>query len=374
MTRSAREKTRAGRVLSWIRLMPRPTRAASLLLTLAAVLELLGQVIRSTGVTVAAAFAVGAVVGDALLTPGVRYLAVDRRTPARMAVGVEANVQVTMIGTGKRTSGRRPLVLKDRAPGLDIGRYVVPSIRSGERAVAERTATPQLRGCWPDGGRIDIEAYSPLGGWVRRNRMRLAESGWVHPAPALPLRLPDSSAGEIYGRTSTSRSGSGHDFYGIREWRVGDPATAVHWRASARRNQLVVMERERPGNPSVLIVAGPLAEDDAGEELLSRVAATAVQALRAGRGVVLAAAGSVLSVTRPIDALDWFAGLAPEELPDSATLRSAMQAAGIGCAVVWLGAGAVPSQVVATARGSGAASVNSAAALVGPPGSARALG
>jgi hypothetical protein len=115
----------------------------------------------------------------------------------------------------------------------------------------------------------------------------------------------------------------------------------------------------------LLIVAGPLAEDDAGEELLSRVAATAVQALRGGRGLVLAAVGSVASVTRPIDALDWFAGLGPEAVPDAATLRSATHLAGVGAAVVWLGAGGVPSQVTATARGGGAASVTSAAVLAG---------
>jgi uncharacterized protein (DUF58 family) len=358
------EPTRAGRLLAQIRMLPRPTRAASLLLTLAAILELLGQIINSTGVTVAAAFAVGAVIGDAVLTPRVVYAAVDRRTPARMAVGVEANVQVTVIGAGKRVFGRRPLVLKDRAPGLDVGRYVVPAIRSGEQGVAERTATPQHRGCWSDGGRIDIEAYSPLGGWVRRNRVRLAESGWVHPAPALPLRLPDAGAGEIYGRTSMSRSGLGHDFYGIREWRVGDPATAVHWRASARRNQLVVMERERPGHPTLVVVAGRLADDDAGEDLVARVAATAVQALRDGRAVVLADAGSALTVTRPLDALDWFAGLDPPDSPDVATVRRAMQLAGSGSTVVWLGAASVPSQVSSAARGGGAAYVISAASLV----------
>lgn len=365
------EPSRARRLLARGRMLPRPTRATSLLLTLAAVLELLGQIINSTGVTVAAAFAVGAVIGDGVLTPSVVFAAVDRRTPARMAVGVETNVHVTVLGSGRRIRGRRPLVLKDRAPGLDVGRYVVPSIRSGEQAVAERTATPQHRGCWSDGGRIDIEAHSPLGGWVRRNRVRLSESGWVHPAPALPLRLPDSGAGEIYGRTSTSRSGFGHDFYGIREWRVGDPTTAVHWRASARRNQLVVMERERPGHPTLLIVAGRLADDDAGEALLARVAATALQALRDGRGVLLVQAGSAVSAHRPIDALDWFAGLDPLDEPDPPTMRSAMQLAGLGATVVWLGAAGVPAGIGAAARGGGAAYVVAAASLLaGPPGTA----
>jgi uncharacterized protein (DUF58 family) len=344
-------------MLSRIRLMPRPTRATSLLLTIAAILEVLGQLIHSTGVAIAAAAAVGAVIGDAFLAPRVSFAELDRRTPVRMAVGIEAKVRLSVTGSGGRVAGRRPIVLKDRPPGLDIGRFVIPSIRNGERVVAERDAMPQLRGRWPDGGRVEIEAFSPLGGWVRRNQVRIAESGWVHPAPATPLRLPEASAGEIFGRTAMSRSGAGHDFYGIREWRTGDATTSVHWRASARRNQLVVMERERPGHPALLVIAGVLDDDQAGEDLLARVAATAVQALRDGRVVVLVAGDTAEVVTRPIEALDWFAGLEPAADPDGTALRTGMQTAGAGAIVIWLAA--------SVARAVGAGSVSAAHALAG---------
>lgn len=351
--------------LARIRQLPRPTRATSLLLTIAAILEVLGQLINSTGVAIAAAAAVGAVLGDAFLAPRVTFASVDRRTPPRMAVGVEAQVELIVVGSAKRVSGRRPIVMKDRAPGVEIGSYVIPSIRTGERATAERAAMPHLRGCWTDGGRIDIEAFSPLGGWVRRNRVHIAESGWIHPAPAVPLRLPEVSTGEIYGRTSMSRSGSGHDFYGIREWRPGDATTSVHWRASARRNQLVVMERERPGHPSLVVAAGSLAQDQASEDLLARVAATAVQALRDGRDVVLVSGTDAESVTRPIEALDWFAGLDPTGDPDGGAVARGLQVAGVGSTVVWLGSAEVPTRVSSTARGAGAGSVTSAQTLAG---------
>jgi uncharacterized protein (DUF58 family) len=332
---------------------------------MAAILELLGQLINSNGVAIAAAAAVGAVISDAFLAPRVRFAQVDRRTPMRMAVGVPAKVEVNLTGSARRVSGRRPIVLKDRAPGLDIGRYVIPSIRVGERAVAERAAMPHHRGCWPDGGRIDIEAFSPLGGWVRRNRVRIAESGWVHPAPAVPLRLPELSTGEIYGRTSISRSGTGHDFYGIREWRPGDAASSVHWRASARRNQLLVMERERPGHPTLVVVVGPIPDDEAAEDLLARVASTAVQALRDGRDVVLVADDSVETAGKPLEALDWFAALDPTGEPDGVTVRAAMQRAGVGATVVWFGSDPVPARIAAAARGAGAGSVTTALSMAG---------
>lgn len=351
------------RILQRIRLLPRPTRSTSLLLLLASILELLGRLIHSQGVALAAAAAVGAVIGDALLTPGAALDDVQRRTPSRMAVGVEAPVQLSVTSRGARFGGRRPIVLIDHAPGLDTGRYVTPSLRAGERAIGERTAMPLKRGCFADGGRVDMEAYSPLGGWVRKARVRLPESGWVHPAPATPLRLPDSAIGEAYGRVESARSGSGVDFFGLREWRAGDTRSSIHWKASARRNQLVVMERERPGRATLLVVVGPLGAGDAPEELLARVAATALWALRDGRGVVLVADGEPEPVTRPIDALDWFAAVDPTAAPTAEHLRAAMQAAGAGSIVVWLGSARLPEEVLLAARAAGAATVAAAADL-----------
>jgi uncharacterized protein (DUF58 family) len=334
-----------------------------LLIFLAAILEVFGRLIHSTGVALAAAAAVGAVIGDGLLTPGAALDDVERRTPSRMSVGVEAPVQLSVTSRGGRLGGRRPIVLIDHGPGLDIGRYVTPSLRAGERAIGERVAMPLQRGCFPDGGLVDLEAYSPLGGWVRRARVRLPETGWIHPAQAPPLRLPGSAMGGAYGRTSSTRSGPGIDFFGIREWRVGDATTAIHWRASARRNQLVVMERERPGHPTLLVVAGPLRDDDRQELVLARVAATVLRALRDGRGVILLAEGSTTTVSRPIDALDWFAGLAPQAPPTGTDVRMAMQHAGSGAIVLWLGGGGVPDVVATAARGANAGALASAADL-----------
>src|SRR5262249_32051203 len=159
------------------------------------------------------------------------------------------------------------------------------------------------------------------------------------------LRLPEAAAGETVGKTSASLSGAGVDFFGIREWRAGDARSAIHWRASARRNELVVMERERPGHPTLLVAVGPLRADEAQEAVVARGRAPRLHARRDGRRVVLVADGEAESVNRPVDALDWFAGVDPAEPPDSAALGSALQTAGIGSIVLWLGKAAVPELV-----------------------------
>jgi hypothetical protein len=70
-------------------------------------------------------------------------------------------------------------------------------------------------------------------------------------------------------------------------------------------------------------------------------------------------------VTRPIEALDWFAGLEPAADPDGTALRTGMQTAGAGAIVIWLAAKPVPAQVASVARAVGAGSVSAAHALAG---------
>jgi uncharacterized protein (DUF58 family) len=345
----------------------RPTRSAALLLLLALILELLGRLIGSTGVTLAAAAAVGAVLSDALLTPGVDIGALQRRTPARMAVGIPAPVRITVDAHIRRRHGsRRPVVLIDHPPGLEPGRVVTPMLSNGRQAVAERLATPLHRGCWSDGGTITIEAFSPLGGFVRRKTIRMAAAGWVHPAPCAPLRLPDPTFGSAEGSALSRRRGLGTDVLGIREWRPGDPATAIHWRASARRNSLIVLERELPGG-SALVVAVGAGDGEHFEDDLARTAATAGRALRSGRVVALVAGSRATTVTRPRELLDWFAAVGSTDPPEPAALQAALRTARPGATLLWLGTGEAPATVVQAARAAAVGAIVNVAALTSGP-------
>lgn len=348
----------AGHLGRFVVRLPRPTRSAALLLLLAAILELLGRMINSTGVTVASAAAVGAVISDALLTPGVRLGRIHRRVPNRMTVGVPTMVEITIDAhTRRRFGSRRSVVLIDQPTGLGSGRVVTPMLRAGEQAVAHRPAVPVRRGHFIDGGTIVVEAFSPLGGFVRRTTRKCDGDWYVHPAAAPPMQLPEPAGGELLGTTASRRSGSGTDFFGIREWRGGDPRSAIHWRASARRDQLVVLERERPGRPALVVVVGAGGDDDAWEGDLARLAATAVRALRSGRPVVAVSGSDVAAPNNPRDLLDWFAAVAPSAAPDVDAMRSAMRGAGRDATLLWLGAAAMPPGLQHAARASGVSAV-----------------
>jgi uncharacterized protein (DUF58 family) len=327
--------------------VPRPTRSAALLLLLAVILELIGRLIKSTGVTLAAAAALGAVIADGALSPRVDGFTVRREIADRLTAGVATTLRITIGTPPGRRGNRRPVVVVHRQPGLPESRVVTPVMPGDSVAVASVTTTPPQRGVWVDGGSVAVEAYSPLGGFVRRRKLALGGAVWVHPAPAPAYRLPQLPTGAVRGTSPTARAGGGNDFFGIREWRVGDAATAVHWKASARRNQLVVMERERPSHSGLLIVCGRAGDNRGWEPAVARAAATAVGAFRSGRTLVLLGAGEVLSPVSPQEILDFFARLPADSTPSAAAIAAATRAVGGAATVVWLAAEAPSAGAVA---------------------------
>jgi uncharacterized protein (DUF58 family) len=120
----------------------------------------------------------------------------------------------------------------------------------------------------------------------------------------------------------SSKKGAGIDYYGVREFRSGDPLRHVHWRTTARRGELVVREFEREtGTPLVVLVDNGSGGDSQREysSLLdsgARLAASVVHyAHYAGHPVILAAYRGenpeIYDVPSFHDALKWLAALRP---------------------------------------------------------------
>jgi uncharacterized protein (DUF58 family) len=330
--------------------LPRPTRTAALLFSLAVLLELLGRLVDSTPITIAAAAALGAVIGDAALTPRIDTIDVSRHAPSRMTAGVETSLRVVLANPSRRRTYLAPMLLGDNHPALGELRVLTPSLRRGNIAVVDVLATPGQRGFWASGGEDTVVAHSPLGGFIRQRAFPITAPVWVHPAPARPLPLPHSGHGATSGTAGSNRSGQGQEFYGIREWRSGDGSGNVHWRASARRNQLVVMEREQPAHAAMVIVIGSAVSGEVWELTLARGAATAVAATRRRQPVTLVCGDESISPDSEVDVLDWFAALGPAAGFVPATVASAIRRLEPGATVLWLGTEAVPEEAARLAR------------------------
>jgi uncharacterized protein (DUF58 family) len=90
---------------------------------------------------------------------------------------------------------------------------------------------------------------------------------------------------------ATMHRGLGGEFWGVKEYRPGDPARLISWRQSARSlaaGRLSVVELARRTEPplSIAMNLDPRAPAEAREMIVSAEASHMVWALREGRGVV----------------------------------------------------------------------------------------
>ncbi|MGJ4731065.1 DUF58 domain-containing protein [Luteimonas sp. SDU101] len=111
-------------------------------------------------------------------------------------------------------------------------------------------AVATLRRGWLDPGRLRISTTRPLG---------LARA-WAYvwtDAPLLVYPVPEAAGPPLpSGKGESARSRltpSGDDVHHLREWRRGDSVRAVAWKASARRDALLVREFEQPLGIDVML-------------------------------------------------------------------------------------------------------------------------
>lgn len=169
----------------------------------------------------------------------------------------------------------------------------------------------------------------PLGicEWRRRAPADLEVISHPVPGPRRPGMDVRTLVAELAG-DNDQRDG-GHGVTGLRPFRTGDPASAVHWKASARRGCLVVKETEGEAGDAIEVVLDRRVDPAALEHALSRATA-----------VLLCAAEGQQTVRLRSQDLDLRCG--PDAEPVTAGLRWLAQAAP-------LDAGAPPPPLAAVA-------------------------
>ncbi|MGP1346624.1 MAG: DUF58 domain-containing protein [Phycisphaerales bacterium] len=175
--------------------------------------------------------------------------------------------------------------LNKRLPMFAIRIRELPARPSAGRAADQRTLqaaegalgpATAFAGFVPRGGSIDApSSASPLRAGVvelhtfevstvfpfgiARKSVRFAQPSTLvvrHPEVALPPeRLPSLAApGRPPGEASRTRSTSGDEFFGIREYSPGDPLRLIAWRASARSGELRTRVNATPPRSAVRLV------------------------------------------------------------------------------------------------------------------------
>jgi uncharacterized protein (DUF58 family) len=300
---------------------PRVTRLGLLPLVGAGALGGLATVTGDAWLLLLAAACVGVVAGALVLRPRLSGLRVSVSTPPRASVGEQVVTQLQVHNVGRRTASLTRV--RHHVDGLDDVTVLLDPIPPGGRAAATLTRTATNRAV-SRAGLVTLSSSAPLGLVQLEAVSEVDQDLVVHPAVA---RVPPAPAGEgadQHGRPVRSRSGL--DVHGVRDWRRGDDTSQVHWRSTARRGRLVVLEREEPrGGRLTVCVVGPEGTPD-WEPLVSAVASLAVATVRDGRPVRLLASDPGSRDWREqvcgqdVEVLDWCAALQTVRPPDLPSL------------------------------------------------------
>jgi uncharacterized protein (DUF58 family) len=136
-------------------------------------------------------------------------------------------------------SGGEPIPLHLPPGGEDQGSYVLRLRRRGVYTI------PAAR----------VSSVDPLGLYAVESRLPVASEVLVYPRIVdLPAwAQPRQRTGGQGTRDASMRHGQGSSFFGIREYRPGDPLRHVHWRTAARLGRMAVVEWEDEESSNALI-------------------------------------------------------------------------------------------------------------------------
>jgi uncharacterized protein (DUF58 family) len=204
-----------------------------------------------------AAFVVLLPILSAALAAGAKVGLSARRhlLPPRVPAGDDANVVLEVHAHGHVPSGG--LLLEDGVPYTLGGRprFVVERLRRRGTARLGYRVHPTMRGVHQLGP-LRARITDPFG--LAEFERELAGTSRVVVVPrTVPLAgLPGGSGTGVGDDGSVRlRSGQGEDDAVVRQYRQGDDLRRVHWRSTARRDELMVRVEERPwrGGTTVLL-------------------------------------------------------------------------------------------------------------------------
>ena len=225
----------------------------------------------------------------------------DRRlVPPRMPAGSTSEVRLTLRGRGRLGTGG--LLLSDGVPAALGGhpRFVVARLPRQSPVLLRYPLHPTQRGVHRIGPLV-ARVTDPFGlaelGRELAAYSRLVVTPVVVPLTGMPFGGGPGSGEQGVGRL---RAGQGEDDIVVRSYRQGDDLRKVHWRSTARCDELMVRIEERPWRGGVCVLldsragahrgGGPAASLEYG---VSLAASVCLHLQRHGQRVQLATAGGL---------------------------------------------------------------------------------
>ncbi|HLF41210.1 MAG TPA: DUF58 domain-containing protein, partial [Acidimicrobiia bacterium] len=165
--------------------------------------------------------------------------------PTRAEAGAPARADLVLVNRGERATG--VLAATDSFDGgRRVARFLVPPMARGEVAEAAYRLPTGRRGIYTVGP-LTVSVTDPFGMAESTVTAAGTDRFVVYPRVEEVLPLPGSSNREArMGSFQASRVPVGLDFFGLREYEVGDDLRRVHWRSTARTGELMLRQDEMP--------------------------------------------------------------------------------------------------------------------------------
>ena len=233
------------------------------------------------------------VLSGVLSEAALRGIRVTRRLPKEIYAEQEARVGLEIENDQKRVAAFAILV-EDRVaePAGDdrsAGRCFALRIPPGETEVRSYTIRPGRRGELEFRGFVVFTRF-PFGLFSKALLLDAVETTLVYPAVDPRSVSPERGDASPDGSSAPrDREGASPVAAGLREFAPGDPQRRIHWRASLRRNALLVrsLETDEDRDVEVSLATRGQRAGSAFETQVRRAASEVVALLEAGRRVAL---------------------------------------------------------------------------------------
>lgn len=226
------------------------------LLAAGAAAGLCGLVLDERDLIRVAAFTVALPLLALLLCTRTQFGLTARReiAPPRIPVGSEARVLLHLQGHGALPLGG--ILLEDGVPPAlgNRPRFVLDQFPGNRGATVQYTVAPELRGIHQVGPlRTRISDPFALAEFERElaGRARVVAVPRIVPLGKLPA---GSGLGIGEDGSARLRAGHGDDDIMVRQYRHGDDMRRVHWKSTARRDELMVRVEERPWHGGITVL------------------------------------------------------------------------------------------------------------------------
>ncbi|MEN9214802.1 MAG: DUF58 domain-containing protein [Gloeomargarita sp. DG02_3_bins_56] len=183
-------------------------------------------------------------------------ISIERQLPAQIFAGVPALVTLK-VHNRKRRIPSFSITITDRIAGITApGNYFLKVDARRTAQVSYRLTFPR-RGWWTVQG-YEISTRFPFDLFCKVRVIHQPVSVLVYPALGQPPSLSFLSLVGQGSRPQVQAGGEG-EFLSLRDFRTGDDARRIHWKASARRDTWLLRDLERQDSEELTLYFYPVA-------------------------------------------------------------------------------------------------------------------